>query len=695
MSGVLACGLTTKGGGGNTVRNVTSCVDAWVCPREVFDVSGLANQLTAQMIQDDRSVKLPRKFKIAVSGCSDDCSLATVNDVGFIATTRKESGEEKKGFAVYVAGGMGNQSKTSHLLHEFVPLEEIGLVAEAVKRVFDKNGNRRNKNKARLRFLYEKLGKEKFESLYNGELEKLKAGESLKPIKFSPSKESVSVSDEVVPANDVDRELYRAWVRDNVTLQKQEGFYTVTIRVPLGEIPEKQLTELAGSLKKLSLSGVTVTHDQNFLVRWVPKNCLTSLFSEITSLQLGSQSSLTDVLCCAGAATCRLGICLSRGVSTAIADEFQKKSAAFSEIDDVKIHVSGCPNSCGQHAIGKIGLVGAARRLENRMAPFYAISLGGQVGEGVTAFGENIGTPHAKYIPRILSDFLLDYAKEKKRFSGFYEYIEKKGSKTLQSILARFSEIPAYNDDQSFYKDWGASEDFSLAGRGPGECGAGVFDMIDVDLEEAEGALEKGFSLLSGKQEGGLAAPLFYEAINRASRALLVTRGVEAKDDFDAFDLFGKEMILPGHADKKYERLLFLAAEFKKGYLRGESLIENSGLIKEFVVDVKALYNSMDESLHFRTRENGGDEGAVSDRPEKGGSGVELYDLRGVACPFNYVKTKLKLEEMEVDEQLRIYLDDGAPIKNVPNSLRNDGQEIVKMQKTDEGFFDLLIKKKV
>jgi sulfite reductase (ferredoxin) len=153
MKAVMECGLSSKGGGGNTVRNITACSESGICEKEIFNVSCHAKSLTDYLIKKPTSYTLPRKFKVAFSGCSEDCSLATVNDVGFIATSRQINGEKTNGFKVYVAGGMGSSSRIAHVLEEFVLEDEIAFIAEAIKRLFDKNGNRRNKHKARLRFL--------------------------------------------------------------------------------------------------------------------------------------------------------------------------------------------------------------------------------------------------------------------------------------------------------------------------------------------------------------------------------------------------------------------------------------------------------------------------------------------------------------------------------------------------------------
>ncbi|MFQ5574399.1 MAG: sulfite reductase, beta subunit (hemoprotein), partial [Terriglobia bacterium] len=164
-------GLTCKGGGGNTVRNITACAEAGICADEILDTLPCVVALTEYMIQFPSSFNLPRKFKIAFSGCGKDCALATVNDLGFLA---KEKGGQV-GFSVYAAGGMGAHPRVAEQIESFITVDEVGYVAEAVKRLFDAHGERKNKHRARLRFVMEKLGAAEFKRLYREELDRVKA----------------------------------------------------------------------------------------------------------------------------------------------------------------------------------------------------------------------------------------------------------------------------------------------------------------------------------------------------------------------------------------------------------------------------------------------------------------------------------------------------------------------------------------
>jgi sulfite reductase (ferredoxin) len=242
MFELLKVGLTTKGGGGNTVRNITACYEAGICKSECFNVSPFAIALTEHLIKDPKSYTLPRKFKIAFSGCGDDCSNATVNDVGFIAAERSFNGTNEYGFRVYVAGGMGAKSKVAEKLEDFIPLNDVGNTAEAIKRVFDKHGNRKNKHKARLRFLFDKIGHDEFVKLYKNELKELKkeGGVKLEVREISkPSEASAPSADAADSA--AEDETYKSWLLQNTFAQKQNNFYYVRVFLELGDISAEQL----------------------------------------------------------------------------------------------------------------------------------------------------------------------------------------------------------------------------------------------------------------------------------------------------------------------------------------------------------------------------------------------------------------------------------------------------------------------
>jgi sulfite reductase (ferredoxin) len=341
LVGLAEAGLSAKGGGGNTVRNITGCPHAGVCGDELFDVTPHVLALTEFMLREPQSFQLPRKYKIAVSGCGVDCSAATVNDLGFIAKTR----EGVDGFAVYVGGGMGSSSRVADRLEEFVPVAEVPLVAEAVKRVFNTHGNRKDKRLARLRFLIKQLGLERFRELYRGELKRLREETlpvaTLRGMAHPDVGSAAPILGQSKPASPA----LQRWRAANVEPQKQDGFHVVEIPLLLGDIPADKLRALAGVVEEHGEKSIRTTQTQNFILRWVREDELEALHAKLSPLGLAESHPpvLRNLVACTGASTCKLGICLSRGLAQGIADAVSASSLELHAVGPLQISISGCP----------------------------------------------------------------------------------------------------------------------------------------------------------------------------------------------------------------------------------------------------------------------------------------------------------------------------------------------------------------
>ena len=694
MKGLMEVGLTTKGGGGNTVRNITACPDSGVCSREAFDVAPYAIAFTEYFLKHPKALTLPRKYKIAFSGCSDDCSFATVNDVGFIAKKRIVNGREEKGFKVYAAGGMGAYSRTAELLEEFIPAGDALCLAEAVLEVFDKHGNRRNKHKARLRFVMDRLGLEKFKKLYKEEFNRLKKeGKSVLKLNEMPVLRDIKKNNPENNGKIEKSSSFDDWASSNVRPQKQDGFYYAYIRLPIGDIDSKKLKKFADIVSKYGEGSIRTTNSQNMVLRWLIDEELPRFYNALKDIGLankGDAGAVDDIVCCPGAATCNLGICLSKNMATVITEEFGKSGLDLKKLNGIDIKISGCPNSCGQHPIGAIGLHGAARRGKERIAPHYEILAGGRTGEDIAKLGTQFGFVPAKNIPLFLTDFLKVFSDKREKDEDFYSFLERRGFNDIKNEVERHSALPDYEEDKSYYTDWGADEEFSLAGLGPGECGAGVFDMIETDINDAHKHIKRAKEMLdvSGDPSEDL-----YKALLLTSKALLVTQGIEPAGDMEAFKGFEEKFVETGLVSEKFGGLQKKGAQFLSGLLDNGGLKNGLAFVEEFNLTVERLYNSMDDSLRFKAEETG-KKGKKAEEDAQGKDCDVFMDLRGVKCPINYVKAKIRMEEMEPLETLLLYLDEGEPIQNVPSSLKNDGQEIIRLEKTGE-HYELLVKKLV
>lgn len=631
--------LSPRGGGGNTIRNIVGCPLAGLCEDEVFDTRPYVTALSEYLLKSPDSYTLPRKLKIAFSGCGKDCALATVTDIGFIAGKR----DNINGFKVYAAGGLGSGSRPGILLEDFITTDLAGYAAVAVKRVFSKYGERKDRRHARLRFLVEKLGVEEFKKLYEEEIAGLKASAHIALREIDPSASA------------------------------RKGHHIAWVRVPLGDLSAEDAAAMAGLAKRIPDIGFRTSQRQDICIENIPPEDAGIVLDALESMGRGLPyaQSAKDIVCCAGAATCNLGICNSKGLVKELERILEDVQMCRAALEGISINVNGCPNSCGQHPVGTIGLAGLARKVGGRSVPFYRIFLGGIAQEARTALGRDLGIVPARNVPVLVKDFLVKIDEGLRGGPDVHQYILEKGVPVMKGLIKRYAYVPDFAEDRSFYKDWGRDELFTLEGLTQGECGAGVIDMIESDMDEAK----KNLALA---KEANFSAAHIKEAIHLSARALLIVKGIEPRTALEAIDSFKDEFIDSTIASGRFRDL-------KDAYTKEAE--DTEGLFRyaeEFYKEVKRVYNDMDSNFNFAVGRK--DAGGAK------GGGEKVLDLRGVVCPLNYVKTKLYLETQGPGVLVDVLLDDGEPIANVPKSLENDGQEIVDIARQG-AYFIVRVKK--
>jgi sulfite reductase (ferredoxin) len=660
-----AAGLSTKGGGGNTVRNITGCYDAGVCAHEVFDPTPYVVALTEFLLPDPLSYQLPRKYKIAFSGCPRDCSGATINDLGFVACRRGDA----LGFAVYVGGGMGATSRVGQLLEPFVPAEQAHLTAEAIKRVFDQNGNRRNRHRARIRFLIEDIGLPRFRKLYSAELNALREAGVATPAVRAVSHRAPSRPRQVSET----AKGFSEWQNRCVVPQKQEGYGLVHIPLLLGDIDADRFEKLAALVEEYGEGSLRATQRQNLVLRWVHHHELPALHARLKAIGLANADSplLNNLVACTGASTCRLGICLSRGLAKAMRSALATASADLDGIEPLKISISGCPNSCGRHPVADIGLFGAARRANGRLVPQYVLQLGGHVAEGETRLAQGEQAIPARNVPALVAELLAAFHRSP-QYPDFARFLDAYDDELKTTLVPKHQVVPDFAANKDFYIDWDAKELFSLAGRGPGECGAGVFDLIEVDLESAREALTAGRLL---------------EATILAARALLVTRGEQANNETEVLELFSRLFLNKGLVEPSFGVLVGMAKAAVKTAQAADAL--DASDVAKFLARIENLYANMGTSLRFAPAPQ---EPVAQPAVAAAVSPADREaDFRGVVCPLNYVKTKMLLGPMKSGSVVSVLLDE-AGSHNVPASVEKDGHEVLSVEQ-EQGYWRVRIRK--
>jgi len=547
-------GITTREACGNTIRNVTACHKVGTCVNESFDVSPYARAVSSFFLRHPSAQSLPRKFKISFGGCNG-CGVAPIHDIGFSGVARIVKGKQVFGFKVLIGGGLGGSPHSAVSLVEFIPANLILRVAESIVNVFNKYGDRQNRNKARFKFVLDKHGLDKVKKFYEEEYmalegkqyEQINHGNSITPAipDFFPNLEFASDSD------------FHNWKNRNTDSQKQAGFFNVHIKLHLGDIKSKEARVISEAASRFAAGIIITTINQNLMIPWVKETAMSSIYSELKKVGLNKAGTeeLKDITCCPGSDTCNLGITASRGLATALSEEFEKNYTDSKELDNMSVKMSGCPNSCGQHHIASIGFQGGAKKVNGVLVPHYEILMGGSVNEDQVTFGTSVVKIPAKNVPqavRIISD---NYKKEKIEEETFVEFFHRKGKLFFSGILESLKILAPIKENPQAYIDFGSTDAFSLKGRGEGECAGPLTDMITEKILVAERSL---FQSQLSLEEGDLSGTIFNsnQAIMAAIRGFLITEGFDLQSPNEALGKFQALIIDAGIVSEKISGIL-------------------------------------------------------------------------------------------------------------------------------------------
>jgi sulfite reductase (ferredoxin) len=537
MRRLAAVGITTREACGNGVRNLTACPLAGVCHTEAFDTTAYAAALFRFLLGHPDCQDFGRKFKPAFSGCAGEaCGLVMMHDFGAIARRTVVDGAERRSFDLYVGGGLGTTPHQAKLLYEDHPVEELLPAVQAIARVFGRLGEKQNRNRARIKFLVAKLGIDEFRRLVDEERAILPHDERW--TSYLPHVEDYDESPvrEAVPAPSSGETLpdgYREWLRTNVYRQRQPGYAVATIALPLGDLSSVQTRRLAEVARRYVGDAVRTTVEQNIVLRWVAESDLPALYRELVAIDLAAPGAgtIVDVTSCPGTDTCKLGIASSRG----LAGELRTRLAARQfELDEavrgLRIKVSGCFNSCGQHHVADIGFFGNSRKINGVTVPHFQVVLGGRWRENAGSYGLAIGSVPSKRIPEVVDAITARYVAERSAGESFQDWIARLGKKELGAMIAGLKTVPAVEEDPSYYTDWGDARVFTMGDLGIGECAGEVISSTDLELTMAESV---AFEAQVALEEGDLARAdeRAYAAMVAGARALVRSENPNVADD--------------------------------------------------------------------------------------------------------------------------------------------------------------------
>jgi sulfite reductase (ferredoxin) len=572
MRRLAAVGITTREACGNVVRNVTACPLAGVCRDQEFDVTPYAKACSNFLLGHPDTQDFGRKFKVAFSGCADKpCGLVMLHDMGAIARRRLVNGKEVRGFEFYVGGGLGSVPYKAKLFDPFLPEEELLPMAQAIARVFARLGEKRNRARARLKFLIAHLGIDEFRKLVLEERRKLPVDPRFTAHLASVNEQTETPLKAGASLNGGERpEGFAAWFATNVYRQRQPGYVAATVTLPLGDVSADQLRALADIARRFVKGTLRTTVEQNILFRWVSEADLPEFYRAIKAIGLGAADAATivDVTACPGTDTCKLGIASSRGLARELRYRLGEKSLQLDQaVKSLRIKVSGCFNSCGQHHVADIGFYGINRNVNGYQVPHFQVILGGKFHDNAGEYGVAIGAVPSKRIPEAVLSITDYYMNRREKNETFQDFVRRVGKKEIKNLLESLTQIPAHDRNRSYYTDWGDPREFTLVDMGVGECAGEVVSQAEFTLAASERELFEAQLLLDGGRAQD-AVKAAYASMVRAAQGLVKAQNPSVSEDENQIlaeftsRFYETQLFWDKYAGGKFAEYLFKAKEF-------------------------------------------------------------------------------------------------------------------------------------
>jgi len=538
-----AVGVTTKEACGNTVRNITASPFAGIDPDEPFDVSPYAHAVFEYFLRNPICQEMGRKIKIAFSSSRSDAAFTYIHDFGFIPKIK----DGAFGFEVIVGGGLGAQAFMGQKAFDFLPQDEVIPFIEAGLRVFDRYGERERRHKARLKFLVDPkkgIGLDGFLKLIGEERKALKNQKvkinTRKVITKVPDDTSLLAAPEVTPL-----EGYDQWFKTNVFEQKQEGFYAIKVRIPLGDIKSPEARKLADLVRNFAADDIRFTLNQGLLIKYVRLENIPAVYNELRALGFAAPGfdTLADVTACPGTDTCNLGVTNSTALALVLEDLIRDEFPHLVDEEQIKIKISGCMNSCGQHMVAQIGFHGSSIKNGGKVSPAMQVVLGGGVDpEGTANIAEKVIKIPTKRIPESVRAVLNDYEANGLEGEYFNAYFRRQGKIYFYDLLKHLADVKTLKDED--YQDWGKVADF-VPEIGVGECAGVMLDLVGTILNDAKERLQNARKTF---EERKWADSIYYSynTLVIGAKAILLSKDVQCNTHNGIIEDFQKHVIDAG-----------------------------------------------------------------------------------------------------------------------------------------------------
>ncbi len=552
------------------------------------------------------------------------------------------------------------------LLEEFVPESDILLVGEALMRMHFKFSDRKRRARARLKYVAQKLGAEGFIEEYNKQRAVIASTHA--------DDKGYAEANWRMPTGALPRS-------ESGVVDQHNGQKAILLNLFRGDLTPAQCHAVADAARTAGVDSLRVTAEQGVVINNVEADKVDATLKVLNDAGLFTEyaRAIADVVACPGTETCRLGITSSRGLAAAL----QPLMADFKTdpaLAGITVKASGCQHSCARHHIADLGFHGMAKKVAGQAVPHYQLHLGGSGVAGSPLAFATDPVP-AKYAPDAGIAILSAYKDGREGDESVHDWATRLGKQGISDILAPFKADAG--EVEGLIYDWSENEAFNTKGNKKGECAGAVLSMSDALISEAEYEMLIARAHIDAMFWAEALTALRRSAIS-AARAFLVPFGEAPEEDVQVFGL----LAVNAAADK----------ELMAGFQAVQSALMNIDLADP-AAGVTALRNVQSDWLNlagkrFAAVPEAIETEEVADEPASEViEDVVLLDLSGVACPMNFVKTKIKLSMLPIGAQLDVILDDGEPIENVPLSLEEQGQKVHAKEKISDTQWKIRVEK--
>lgn len=634
-------GLTTREACNNTVRNITACPLASICPHEHVDITTHVDGAVAHFLRHPLTQHLPRKFKISFSACEADCAQGLMHDLAVVAVKK----DGKFGFKVMAGGGLGHKPREAIVVEEFIEEKDLLASMEAVITLHNRYSDRKKRAKSRIKFLVDRFGAEGFLEKYREEYARTQP--ALADIDYPRGTWSAGA-----PGNTCGPGAPR-----QVFAQKQPGLNIFPISIPIGDINAAQLRGIAAIMRNESLEDVRTTQDQNLTLANVPTDRVPAIRDALNKLQLGEPQAGDDVVACPGTSTCRLGITSSKIIGAKL----------NGSSNDLRIRASGCHNGCAQPETGDIGIYGEGKRLNGKLIPHYQLYIGGD-GRGGGSIGMKSKTVPAARIETAIQRIQQSYTDNRANNETFFQWSRGKGKEFFDNLVA---DLTTVTDEEisDVLHDHGDEAAFKVLQLGGGECAGAAQETVAANFAEA--ANERNYRnafLLQRKHAEAIECA--DEIARRVGQSLSFLAGQKAENELPV--IAGQiEQSLSGH--EELGKALSDYAHTLKQLREKFDTDVFSKLAKDmdnWTVEAAEVCQNIDKQLDLSASIP-----AVSTARRE--QTADIIDLSSYGCPLHYIKARNELRRFNDGEIIDFLFTTGEPAEQVSTSLESDGHHIL------------------